>query len=154
MLLPSIFNKNEVSPVEDFFDFPFFPTFRDFDNIEKQLYGKHGKHLMKTDIKETETGYELAVDIPGFKKDEVKLSLSNGYLNVSASKAENKEEKDNEGKLIRQERYAGAMSRSFYVGDAITEEEVKAKFEDGVLQIEIPKKEIKEAEEKKLIEIK
>lgn len=109
---------------------------------------------MKTDVKETENGYEVAVDLPGFKKDEISLELKDGYLTITASKGLDKDEEDKKGRMIRQERYAGAMSRSFYVGDGITEEDVKAKFENGVLMLDIPKKEEKPQEpERKLITI-
>ena len=106
------------------------------------LYGKHAKHMMKTDVRETEDTYEVDMDLPGFKKDEINVDLKNGYLTVSAAKGLDKDEKDKNGKYIRQERYTGAMSRSFYVGD-VTPEDVKAKFEDGILQISLPKAEKK-----------
>ena len=106
------------------------------------LYGKHAKHMMKTDVRETEDTYEVDMDLPGFKKDEINVDLKNGYLTVSAAKGLDKDEKDKNGKYIRQERYTGAMSRSFYVGD-VAPEDVKAKFEDGILQISLPKAEKK-----------
>ena len=102
------------------------------------LYGKHAKNLMKTDVRETRDSYKLAIDLPGFKKDEVKVELKDGYLTVSASKGLDKDEEDREGRFIRQERYAGACSRSFYVGD-IRPEEVKCKYEFGVLRVTLPK---------------
>jgi HSP20 family molecular chaperone IbpA len=108
---------------------------------------------MKTDVHEHDDKYELDIDLPGFKKDEIKLTLENGYLSVSAAKGLDKEEKDKKGKLIRQERYSGAMQRSFYVGDAVTQEDVKAKFEDGVLRLSIPKNEEKKVPEKQYISI-
>ena len=103
--------------------------------------------MMKTDIRETDGSYELDVDLPGFKKDEIQASLENGYLTISAAKGLDKDDKDKEGKYIRQERYAGAMSRSFYVGDEVTQDEIKAKYEDGILKLSIPKKEKKPAVE-------
>ena len=103
------------------------------------LYGKHGKNLMKTDVRETENSYELDIDLPGFKKDEVNVELKNGYLTIQAAKGLDKEEQDKKGKYIRQERYAGACSRSFYVGEDVEPEEVSAKFEDGILTISVPK---------------
>lgn len=126
----------------------------EFFGRKNPLYGKHAKNMMKTDVKETENGYEVAVDLPGFKKDEISLELKDGYLTITASKGLDKDEEDKKGRMIRQERYAGAMSRSFYVGDGITEEDVKAKFENGVLMLDIPKKEEKPQEpERKLITI-
>ncbi len=108
---------------------------------------------MKTDVKETETGYELDIDLPGFKKDEISAHLEDGYLTVSAAKGVDKDEKDNEGRYIRRERYSGSMTRSFYVGNAVTEEDIKAKYEDGILSLSIPKKDPKAVEAKKYIAI-
>jgi HSP20 family molecular chaperone IbpA len=125
----------------------------DFPDIDRKLYGKHAANVMKTDVHEHDNGYEVDIDLPGFKKDEINLSLENGYLTVNAAKGLDKEEKDKKGKLIRQERYAGSMTRSFYVGDAVTEQEIKAKFENGVLQLNIPKKDAEKIPEKKLIAI-
>ena len=141
MLVPSIFGENLF---DDFMDFPFED---DFWGRKNPLYGKNAKRMMKTDIRETEGSYELDVDLPGFKKDEIKASLENGYLTISAAKGLDKDEKDKDGKYIRQERYAGAMSRSFYVGDEVTQEDIKAKYEDGILKLSIPKKEKKPAVE-------
>ena len=141
MLVPSIFGENLF---DDFMDFPFDD---DFWGRKNPLYGKNAKRMMKTDIRETEGSYELDVDLPGFKKDEIKASLENGYLTISAAKGLDKDEKDKDGKYIRQERYAGAMSRSFYVGDEVTQDEIKAKYEDGILKLSIPKKEKKPAVE-------
>ena len=149
MLYPSIFNKNLF---DDLMDFEF-PSFGEFEDVDKKLYGKHAAHVMKTDVKEHDDKYEVAIDLPGFKKDEINLDLQDGYLTIAASKGVDKEEKDKKGKLIRQERYSGAMQRSFYVGDAITAEDIKAKFEDGTLRLNIPKKDPKAVEGKKYIAI-
>ncbi len=146
MLLPSIFGE---SLLDDWMDFPGM----DLPDIDRKLYGKHAANVMKTDVREHDDGYEVDIDLPGFKKDEISLSLENGYLSVNAAKGLDKDEKDKKGKLIRQERYAGSMTRSFYVGEAITEQEIKAKFENGVLQLSIPKKEAPKVPEKKLIAI-
>ena len=146
MLLPSIFGENLL---DDFMDLPRF----EFPDIDRKLYGKNAAHVMKTDVREHEGGYEVDIDLPGFKKDEIKLTLENGYLTVAAGKALNSDEKDKKGKVIRQERYSGSMQRSFYVGENVTEEEIKAKFEDGVLRLTVPKKEKAEVPEKKLIQI-
>ena len=135
-MLPSIFGENLF---DDFFSDPFgmmVPQSRD------PLYGKHGKNLMKTDVRETESSYELDIDLPGFKKDEVNVELKNGYLTIQAAKGLDKDEEDKKGRVLRQERYAGACSRSFYVGD-VKAEDVKAKYESGVLTVLIPKKEPK-----------
>ena len=143
MLMPSIFGEILF---DDWMDFS-------FPDIDKALYGKHAKNEMKTDVRETEDGYELDIDLPGFKKDEVTAQLDNGYLTIQASKGLDKEQKDKKGKYIRKERYAGSMSRSFYVGDAITEEDVHAKYEDGILKLSVPKKEAKAVEQTKHIAI-
>lgn len=107
---------------------------------------------MKTDVRETEAGYEVDIDLPGFKKDEINVELNNGYLSISAAKGLDKEEKK-EGKYIRKERYAGSMSRSFYVGDAIKQEDVKAKYEDGILRLSVPKKAAEQIESSNRIAI-
>ena len=117
------------------------------------LYGKNSNRVMKTDIREHDTGYELDIDLPGFKKDEISVELENGYLSISAAKGLDKDEQDKQGKYIRRERYAGAMQRSFYVGDHITQEDIKARFEDGILRLSIPKKDAKAVETKKTITI-
>ena len=109
--------------------------------------------MMKTDIRETDGSYELDIDLPGFKKDEIKAELNNGYLTVSAAKGLDKEEKNKNGEYIRRERYTGSMSRSFYVGDHLKEEDIKAKYEDGILKISVPKKDVKELEQNKYIAI-
>lgn len=147
MMLPTIFRENLF---DDFMDDAFE---RNFFGGRNPLYGKHSKNLMKTDVKETETGYELDIDLPGFKKDEISAHLEDGYLTVSAAKGVDKDEKDNEGRYIRRERYSGSMTRSFYVGNAVTEEDIKAKYEDGILSLSIPKKDPKAVEAKKYIAI-
>ena len=147
MFYPTLF-KDDL--FDDFFDFP---TFRDFDRADRKLYGKHANGLMKTDVRENDGNYELDIDLPGFKKDEISLTLDNGYLIVGAAKTVNEDEKDSKGKMLRQERYSGAMQRSFYVGDGINENDVKAKFEDGVLSLTFPKEKEPEIPEKKTIMI-
>ena len=147
MLYPSIFNE---SLFDDLMSFEF-PSFADFGNIDKKLYGKRAAQVMKTDVNETEAGYEVDIDLPGFKKDEITLSLENGYLIVSAAKGLDQDSKDKKGKVIRQERYAGSMQRSFYIGEEITEEDIKASFKHGVLNLTIPKKEKEKLPEKKQI---
>ena len=147
MLMPSFFRENLF---DDWFDFP---DFRDLDRTERKLYGRHADRLMKTDVHEHDDHYEVDIDLPGFKKDEITIELNNGYLTVSAAKGLDKDENDKKGKLIRQERYAGALQRSFYVGDALTETDIGAKLEHGVLSLNIPKKEEKKLPEKKVIMI-
>ena len=108
---------------------------------------------MKTDVRETDSGYEVDIDLPGFKKDEINIQLDNGYLSISAAKGLDKDEQDKEGKYIRKERYAGSMSRSFYVGNAITQDDIKAKYESGILRLSVPKKAAEEIEGAKRIAI-
>ena len=150
MLMPSIFGENLF---DDFFT-PFYYDDKDEKKAEKKLYGRRAQNLLKTDIKEKPEGYELIVDVPGFKKDEVKVALKDGYLTISAAKGLDKDEKDKEGKYIRRERYAGNMSRSFYVGKDITEKDIHGKYENGILMLDIPKKAPeKKVEEKKFVTI-
>ena len=145
-MLPSIFGENLF---DEWFDFP---DFRDFDRAERKLYGRNTARLMKADVHEHEDHYEVDIDLPGFKKDEISIDLKNGYLTVSAAKGLDKEE-TKKGKVIRQERYSGAMQRSFYVGEYLTEEDIKATFEHGVLSLNVAKKDPKKLEEKKRIMI-
>ena len=140
MMMPSIFGGNLFN--DDWMDFS-------FPDIDKELYGKHAKNLMKTDVKEKDGNYEVAIDLPGFKKDEITAELKDGYLTISAAKGLDKDEKDKEGKYIRRERYAGNMSRSFYVGDQVTEDDIHPKYENGVLSFSVPKEEAKKIEDKK-----
>ena len=146
MLMPSIFGENLF---DDFFeDFPWMDDNMDMKKTEKKLYGRRAARLMKTDIKEQDNGYELVIDLPGFKKDEVSASLENGYLTISAAKGLDEEDKDKKsGKNNRKERYSGACSRSFYDGDAVTEEDIKGEFKHGILKLFVPKKEAKPAVE-------
>lgn len=131
-MLPSIFGENMF---DDLFDENFF-------GAHNPLYGKNAKNLMKTDISEKENGYEIAVDLPGFKKDEINLDIKDGYLTITAQKGLDKDEEDKKGRVIRRERYAGVCQRSFFVGD-IKPEDIKAKYEYGVLTISVPKEEPK-----------
>ncbi len=132
-MLPSIFGE---SLFDDWMGFPF----RGFESdVDRKLYGKHAAHVMKTDLKVHDDGYELKVDLPGFKKDQIELQLENGYLTITAAKGLEEEDTDKKGRIVHQERYSGSMSRSFYVGENVTEEDVKARFEDGVLTLDVPK---------------
>ncbi len=143
MLVPSVFGRDIFDDLMDF----------SFPSVDRELYGKHAKNVMKTDVRELEGSYEIIVDLPGFKKDEIEIQLENGYLTLAASKGLEKDETDKEGKYIRRERYSGSMSRSFYVGDGITENDIHAKFENGILKLDIPKKDAKAVETKKYIAI-
>ena len=143
MMMPSIFRENLFDNFMDGFTFPTFP------NVDKELYGKHAKNMMKTDVKETDKGYEVDIDLPGFKKDEIQLELEDGYLTVNAAKGLDKDEEDKNGKYVRRERYAGSMSRSFYVGDHVTEEDIHPKYESGILSVSVPKADQKAVENKK-----
>ena len=138
-MMPSIFGENLF---DDFFDddFSMFPALTG----RNPLYGKHAKNLMKTDVRETENTYELDIDLPGFKKDEISIDLKEGYLSISAAKGLDRDQEDKKGKYIRQERYAGACSRSFFVGEGVEPKDVSAKFEDGILKISLPKQVKKE----------
>ena len=148
-MMPSIFGENLF---DDFFgrDFDLVPALAGGSN---PLYGKHAKNLMKTDVRETESTYELDIDLPGFKKDEISLELKDGYLSISAAKGLDKEETDKQGKYIRQERYAGACSRSFYIGESVESSDVSAKFEDGILRISLPKRNLKQLPKSTVIAI-
>ena len=145
MLMPSIFGENLF---DEFFD--------DFTRPVKRVarVSTPAPNVMRTDIRESETDYELDIDLPGYKKEDVQAQLKDGYLTITATTAKNADQKDENGKYIRRERYSGACSRSFYVGEDITQEDIKAKFEDGILKIGVPKKDAKPAvEENKFITI-
>ena len=131
---------------------------RDFDRMmqaadPRNTFGKRSAHVMKTDVRETAAGYEMFVDLPGFKKEDVKLDLKNGYLTITASRSQDHDEQDNKGRYIRQERYSGSCARSFYVGEEIKPEDVKARFEDGILQLSLPKPQPQPLPEKKPTQI-
>ena len=158
MLTPSLFNDNfDLS--DCFYQDPWFGfDDREFKNLEKKLYGHRAKNIMNTDIKESDNGYEMEIDLPGFKKDEITVELNDGYLTISAAKRLDKDEAESKeeakkGNYIRRERYSGACQRSFYVGDAITQEDIKASFKHGILTLNIPKKDAKQVETKKYISI-
>ena len=152
MMMPSIFGENLFDDFDSWFSDP---VEKRFFGKKNPLYGKHAKNLMKTDIKEMDNGYELIIDLPGFKKDEIKVSLDNGYLSIAAAKGLDKDEQEKDtGKYIRRERYAGSCERSFYVGEDMTEEDIKGEFKHGILKLFVPKKEAKPAvPERKFIAI-
>ena len=143
MMMPRIFGENLFDDFMNDFAFPAFP------NVEKKLYGKHARNLMKTDVKDTDTGYEVDVDLAGFKKDEIQIELEKGFLTVTAAKGLDKDEKDKKDNYIRRESYAGSMSRSFYVGEHVTEDDIHPKYENGILSFTVPKEEAKAIEDKK-----
>ena len=145
--LPTVFGENLMDVFDDF-DRSFF---RGFGNVDHALYGKHAQHMMKTDVRELENSYEVDVDLPGFKKDEIHLELNNGYLTISTEKTLEKDNEGKKGKMLRQERYSGVMQRSFFVGEHLTEEDIKASYDSGVLHVIIPKKDAPKAPEKKTI---
>lgn len=147
-MLPSIFRDNLFDDMFDFDDFD-----KEFNRMMRPLYGKHAQNMMKTDVRETDNSYELDIDLPGFKKDEITIQLDNGYLSISASKGLDKDEENKNGKYIRRERYAGAMNRTFYVGGNLTQQDIQAKFEDGILKISVPKKDVQQIEQNKYIAI-
>ena len=148
-MLPSIFGENLF---DDFFSDPFEMMMPQSRN---PLYGKHAKNLMKTDVRETENSFEVDMDLPGFKKDEITAELKDGYMTISAAKGLDQDEQEKDtGRYLRRERYAGACQRTFYVGEDVTEEDIKAEFKHGILKLFIPKKEAKPVEpEKKFISI-
>ena len=151
MMMPSIFGENLFDDMMDFsFDFPWE---KEFFGKRNPLYGKHAKNLMKTDVKETDNSYEVDIDLPGFKKDEISAKLENGYLTISAAKGLDKEQQDDDGTYIRKERYSGQCARAFYVGNDIKENDIQAKYEDGILRLTVPKKAPEKIENKGYIAI-
>lgn len=150
MLFPTVFGEDLMDDYMNDWDELSRKIEREFPK-KNPLYGRHAKDIMRTDVKQKDGKYMIDVDLPGFKKDEINLSLDNGYLNIQTSKSLDKDEKDKKGNVIRRERYAGNMARSFYVGDDMKQEDVHAKYEDGVLHIELPDK---APEQKKLNESK
>ena len=151
MLTPSIFEENFI---DDMFGFPYMKEFDDMSRgMERKLYGRKAARMMKTDIREKDDNYEVSIDLPGFKKEDITVELNDGYITISASKNLDRDE-DKKGKLIRQERYAGSMSRSFYVGENVEKGDIEANYRHGVLNLTIPKKAIeKKIPEKNLIAI-
>jgi HSP20 family molecular chaperone IbpA len=152
MLAPSIFEENFI---DDLFGFPYMKEFDDMEhNMERKLYGRKASRMMKTDIREKDDNYEVSIDLPGFKKEEITVELDKGYLTISAAKGLDKDENDKKGKLIRQERYAGSMTRSFYIGENVEKEDIEATYRHGVLTLTVPKKAMeKKLPEKNLIAI-
>ena len=152
MMVPSIFNDRLF---DDWFDDDFFwPDFsRDEKKMNKKLYGHRAAEVMKTDVKEHENNYEVLVDLPGYKKEDVTCELKDGYLTITAKKNVDQDQKNKEGKYIRKERYSGNQSRSYFVGEHITEKDIHASFENGILKLEVPKMDQKQIEDRHVIEI-
>lgn len=146
MMLPAIFGEN-------LFDTWMGNAFSNFINADRELYGKHSKNMMKTDVKETDDAYQVAVELPGFDRSEISAELQDGYLTITASRSLDKDEQDKEGSYIRRERYAGTMQRSFYVGREVRQEDIRAKYESGVLKLEVPKQDTKAVEQSRYIAI-
>jgi len=147
MLTPRLFTENLF---DDLFDYDFS---KQMNNLERKVYGKHANREMLTDVKESDDHYELEIDLPGFKKEDINVELNDGYLTISAQKAHENNDEDKKGNFIRQERYSGMMSRSFYVGEDITAEEIHGKYEGGVLTLNVPKKKVEQIENKNHIMI-
>ncbi len=146
MMLPSIFGEN-------LFDEWMGNAFSGLMNADRELYGKRSKNMMKTDVKETDGAYQVAVELPGFDKSEISAELRDGYLTITASKGLDKDEQDKDGRYICRERYAGAMQRSFYVGGQVRQEDIRAKYESGILKLEVPKQDAKSVEQSRYIAI-
>lgn len=148
MMTPSILGENLF---DELMEYPFGRTFE--HAFHNPVFGKREKNLMKTDVREKDGYYELDMDLPGYKKEEVNAKLEDGYLTISASRGVDKSEQDKDGRFIRQERYTGSCQRSFYVGEGVKQSDIKASFENGILHLAVPKVEKKEAEENKYISI-
>lgn len=143
MLMPSIIGESLFDDLMDF----------SFPRVGRAVYNSNAHNVMKTDVKETEQGYEIDIDLPGFKKEDVKAQLKNGYLTIQASQNTNNDQKDDNGKYIRRERFAGTVSRSFYVGEKVKEEDIHARFEDGILKLSLPKADAHKVEQNNYIAI-
>lgn len=138
---------------EDLFDQWMEEALSGFADANRRVYGKNAKNMMKTDVKETEGGYQVTVDMPGFDKSEISVELDKGYLTITASKGVHEEEREEDDKYIRRERYAGTMQRSFYVGEGTQQENIKARYENGVLTLEVPREDEQKIQQNKYIAI-
>ena len=157
MLAPSLF-FDDFDLMNGFYQDPWKDFDKEFKNLDKKVYGHRAKNVMNTDIRETDDGYEMEIDLPGFKKEDVTVELDQGYLTISASRGIDKNEAESEeqlkkGNYIRRERYSGSCQRSFYVGDTVTNEDIKASFEHGILKLSIPKKVPEQVKANKYIQI-
>lgn len=148
MLTPRIFTEDLFDDWMNDFSFT-----KDLDHMDRKLYGKHYNREMLTDVKEHEDHYQVEINLPGFKKDEINIELENGNLTITASKGLDESEETKKGRIVRQERYAGVMQRSFYVGEEMTADQISAKYENGVLELNIPKLDVKKVPQKKTIMI-
>ena len=146
--LPAVFGENLMDWFDNAFDNDFFREVPD-----RIFYGKCAGQRMKTDVRETGSGYELDVELPGFSKEDLNVELENGYMTISADKAQEQNEENREAKLLRRERYAGTLRRSFYVGEQLTDEDIKASYENGVLHLTVSRKELPQLPEKRTIPI-
>ena len=146
MFLPTVFGENLIDE---------FDPFREFESPRRdKLFGNRAGRLMKTDVRETDKTFELDIDMPGLRKEDISAELKDGYLTVSAVKShEEKTQSSEKGRYVRQERWSGSVSRTFFVGENVTEEDVKAKYENGILQVSVPKKDVLPKPEKKMIAI-
>ena len=154
MFMPTVFHENLF---DDLFD-PFWNDAaleRMMNREARDTFGKRGANMMKTDVKQTDNGYEVDVDLPGCKKEDVQMDLNDGYLTIQAVRSHSNDEKDNKGRYVRRETFSGSCARSFYVGEEIKPEDVTAKFENGILSLKLPKAEPAKLPEKKptMIEI-
>ena len=148
MMTPSIFGENLFDDLFDgFFDFPAYDN-RAMEKAQRKLYGRHAMHMMKTDVQEHDDHYEVDIDLPGFQKEDIRAELNDGYLTVTATRNDKKEDTDTKGNYLRRERFTGTCKRSFYVGENITQEDIQAGFNNGILQLSIPKEKPKAIEEK------
>ncbi len=153
MLLPAVFHENLF---DDWFD-PFFDDMdRELNRESHQVFGKRGANMMKTDVRDTGSAYEVAVDLPGCKKEDVKMELENGYLTIQAVRSHSNDQTDQNGRYVRRESFSGTCARSFYVGEDVKIEDIHAKFEDGVLKFSLPHPQVQQqlpAAQQNLIEI-
>ncbi len=141
-MLPSVFGENVFDQLMN-------PSFdRDLFSHD---FGSHKVNLMKTDVKENDEAYEMTIDLPGYHKEDIDVQFDKGMLSITAKRSDAKDEKDEDGKFIRRERYYGSCTRQFYVGDTVRKDDIKANMKDGVLALTIPKKGTAEIEESKRI---
>lgn len=138
---------------EDLFDQWMEGALSSFADMNRRLYGKNAKNMMKTDVKEIEGGYQVAVEMPGFDKSEISVELDKGYLTITASKGFHEDEREDDDKYIRRERYAGTLQRSFYVGESAQQEDIKARYENGILTLEVPREDEQKIQQNKYIAI-
>lgn len=149
MLTPKVFEENLFDDWFNGFDL----MDREMEQLNRKLYGKHSSREMLMDVNEKDDHYDVEIDLPGFKKEDINVELNDGYMTITASKGIEENDENKKGKVVRQERYAGTLSRTFYVGENVTSEEIHGKFEDGVLKLSVPKKETEKLANKNTIMI-